>query len=190
MSRIHHHAQLVAHIEPDLRRVGREAEDVHVLGFETAHVSLGKRARLADCRRYAPPRRVNRNAPQKHGTPVQMELAVANLKGTEAYADGPGPERLAVFGRGDLEVVEHGRVRAPQLRLQAGDGLAKGRRSGGAGRALAQRTLPEGPVAADLRNGRPQLGPGEVLPCPGCELDPNAVGSRKRQHLLEFERPE
>ena len=150
--RIHHHAQLVADIEPDLRLIGRQAEDVHVLGLQVAHVGLGERARLADLRRYGAPGRVNRDAAQKYWTAIQMELPVPNLEGTEADADGLGPHGFPVLGRRDLKLVEHGRVRAPELGLQAGNRLGERGPFGRARSGLPQRTLPKKLAVAGLRN--------------------------------------
>ena len=185
---IHHHAQLVADIEPDLRLIRRQPEDVHVLGFQVAHIGLRECARLADLRRDGAPGRVDRDAAQEHRPAIQMELPVPNLEGPEPNAHRLGRHGLAVLGRRDLKVVEHGRVRAPQLGLQAGNGLGERRPFGRARSGLPQRTLPEELPVAGWRDGCLELHPAKVLPCLGRDLDPHAVGRCKRQNLLEFER--
>ena len=140
---IHHHAQLVAHIEPDLRLVGGEAEDVHVLGFEVAHVGLGEGARLAHRRRNAAAGRIDRDAAQKDRPAIQMKLAVPNLQGTETKPNGPLGENPVRLLGGHLELVKRRGGRLPQIRFQAGDGMRGGRSRPALDGGLAQRALPE-----------------------------------------------
>ena len=53
---------------------------------------------------------------------------------------------------------------------------------------LAQRALPENLAVGDPNNGRPKLHTPKVLPCPWLNFNPNTIGARKCQHLVDFQR--